>query len=347
MLNWRYPYHRKLEKMNKKISLLTLVLLSAALLYNSASASTDKIEEQKGNIQNVRGTSTVGDFNAIIGSTPIHYNATTGNLTIGDWTHSTQEFEGLALRNLLDSHFKPGSETRKELKHIQFLTQSNSRIKATGSFQGIFQGFSEVTAIDGLEKVDTSNITSMSNLFSGMSNLKSVDISAMDTSSVSGMAYMFQNTSQLETLDFSSFDTSNVKAIFGMFQGASSIKSLDLSSFNTSKITSFLDMFSGMTQLHSLNLSSFTSENISSPMRMLYKTKNLRVLTLSSKLKLSGSSLPDILPTPEFTGKWQNVGEGTIENPKGDLIFTSMELMQYYAGDKIQETFVWQKRDLK
>lgn len=101
-----------------------------------------------------------------------------------------------------------------------------------------------------------------------------------------------------------------------------------------------------MIQLHSLNLSSFTSENISSPMRMLYKTENLRVLTLSSKLKLSGSSLPDILPTPEFTGKWQNVGKGTIESPKGNLIFTSMELMKYSTGDKTQETFVWQKRDV-
>ena len=99
--------------MNKKISLLTLALLSAVLLYNSASASADKIEDQKINIQNVRATSTVGDFSAIVGSTPVHYNATTGNLTIGDGTGSTQEFGGLALRNLLNSHFKLGSETRK------------------------------------------------------------------------------------------------------------------------------------------------------------------------------------------------------------------------------------------
>lgn len=116
-------------------------------------------------------------------------------------------------RNLLDSHLKLGSETRKELNHIQFLTQSNARIKAKGSFQG----FSEITAIDGLEKVDTSNDTSMSNLFSGMSHLKTVDISAMYTSNVSGMTYMFQNTSQLETLDLSSFNTSKITSFWICF----------------------------------------------------------------------------------------------------------------------------------
>lgn len=70
----------------------------------------------------------------MVSSTPVNYNAITGSLTIGDGALITQGFEGLTLRNLLDSHFKPGSETRKELKHIQFLTQSNARIQATGSF---------------------------------------------------------------------------------------------------------------------------------------------------------------------------------------------------------------------
>ncbi|EAF4531706.1 LPXTG cell wall anchor domain-containing protein, partial [Listeria monocytogenes serotype 1/2a] len=44
----------------------------------------------------------------------------------------------------------------------------------------------------------------------------------------------------------------------------------------------------------------------------------------------------------DYTGKWQNVGSGTVDKPKGSFIGTAMELMSTYDGSTMADTYVWQ-----
>ena len=57
---------------------------------------------------------------------------------------------------------------------------------------------------------NTSNVTSMVNMFRGCSGLTSLGLSGWDTSKVTDMNNMFKSCSNLTSLDLSSFNTSNV-----------------------------------------------------------------------------------------------------------------------------------------
>ena len=81
-----------------------------------------------------------------------------------------------------------------------------------------FSGLKMLTTIEGLENLDTSKVSSMSDMFSGCSSLSTLDLSNFDTSEVGDMSSMFSGCSSLSTLDLSNFDTS--KAIkSNMFSG--------------------------------------------------------------------------------------------------------------------------------
>jgi len=80
---------------------------------------------------------------------------------------------------------------------------------------------------------------------------------------------------------------------------------------------------------------------------MFHGTSSLRMLILGEDFEFignewSGADLPTINPTDEFTGYWQNVGSGTIDNLQGEFIFTSAELMEQFDGSIMADIFVWQ-----
>ena len=71
----------------------------------------------------------------------------------------------------------------------------------------------------------------------------------LNTTQVTFMAAMFWNCFALKSLDFSSFDTSNVMFMTAMFYRCDALTSLDLTSFNISKVTDMDGMFAGCTAL--------------------------------------------------------------------------------------------------
>ena len=70
---------------------------------------------------------------------------------------------------------------------------------------------------------------------------------------------------------------------------------------------------------------------------------SLRELTLGRQFEFGNvAGLPAVRLTPVFTGRWQNVGSGTIENPQGSFVFTSAQLMSGFNGETMADTWVWQ-----
>lgn len=67
----------------------------------------------------------------------------------------------------------------------------------------------------------------------------------LNTSEVTSMAWMFETCMNLTSLDLINFNTSNVTDMSNMFAGAVGMTTLDLSSFNTAKVTSTQCMFAG------------------------------------------------------------------------------------------------------
>ena len=72
-------------------------------------------------------------------------------------------------------------------------------------------------SIEGLEHLNTSQVTDMGGMFFDCQSLTSLDLSSFDTSQVRNMSEMFRDCASLTTLDLSSFDTSQVTDMSIMF----------------------------------------------------------------------------------------------------------------------------------
>ena len=139
-----------------------------------------------------------------------------------------------------------------------------------------------LTEIRGLNLVDTSNVTSMYNMFYDCSKLTSLDVSNFDTSSVTGMRFAFRDCSKLTSLDVSNFDTSKVTDMSYMFYNCSSLTSLDVSNFDTSSVTNMGGVFQGCSKLTSLDVSNFDTSKVTDMNSMFRSCEGLTSLNLSN-----------------------------------------------------------------
>ena len=116
-----------------------------------------------------------------------------------------------------------------------------------------FFPFACLETIEGIQYLNTSNVTNMNRMFARCYSLTSLDLSNFDTSNVTSMNSMFEECYSLSSLDLSNFDTSNVTDMGSMFN-YSNLTSLDLSSFDTQKVEVMWDMFNYCIQLTSVYL---------------------------------------------------------------------------------------------
>ena len=191
----------------------------------------------------------------------------------------------------------------------QHLTQIiiDPGVIANQDSNGLFNQLVHLKTIQGLENLDTSQVTDMSQMFGacvgltnldvsnfntsqvtnmfGMfsycENLPSLDFSHWDTSQVTNMSAMFSNCYGLTSLDLSSFDTSQVTDMSEMFDFCESLKSLDVSHFNTSKVTDMACMFRGFINLTSLDVSHFDTSQVTNMSAMFASCEKLTSLDVS------------------------------------------------------------------
>ncbi|WP_301405448.1 BspA family leucine-rich repeat surface protein, partial [Enterococcus entomosocium] len=253
-----------------------------------------------------------------------------------------------ALTNLDISNFNTSNVTNMSsmfynLKKVASLDLSNLDTSNVTNMHSMFT-YLGVTSLD-LSTFNTSNVTDMGNMFACLT-VENLDVSHLDTSKVRNMSGMFLGI-ETSSLDLSTFNTSNVTNMSSMFQYGSSfntkgLKEINLSSFDTSKVTNMSYMFLNAGGLTGLDLSSFNTSNVANMRGMFdFTTRDFKKLKLGSNFKfLSDAALNDISFSP--TVKWQNVGTGTNEQPNGNFIMSSSELMSDYDGSTMADTYVWQ-----
>ena len=95
--------------------------------------------------------------------------------------------------------------------------------------------------------------TSTNGWFYGMYNLESIEgMEYLNTSEVTDMAWMFGLCNKLTSIDLSHFNTAKVTNMYAMFADCWELTSLDLSSFNTAKVTDMARMFYGRNKLQTI-----------------------------------------------------------------------------------------------
>ena len=160
-----------------------------------------------------------------------------------------------------------------------------------------FSGCTNLTSIEGIENLNTSNVKYMNEMFGQCSNLETLDLSHFNTEKVGNMSNMFNGCTKLHDLNISSFNTENVTNMYGMFYGCSSLDSLDLSHFNTRYVRNdqMNYMFNGCSSLSYLNVSNFTTDKPGMQLDGLFQgCSSLQTLDLSSFDTGGASSVTDM-----------------------------------------------------
>lgn len=200
------------------------------------------------------------------------------------------------------------------------------------SMNNMFFACDDLTSLD-VSNFNTSAVTSMGGMFNGCTNLTSLDVSNFDTSNVTSMSNMFRSCSGLTSLDVSNFDTSSCTYMGNMFYGCGGLKSLDVSNFDTSKVTNMWNMFWHCSGLTSLDLSSFDTSNVTD---MSYIFDGCDNLTYFKHPKKGSCAIPENVVTLDLSAldssylssvSFRNLEklENIIWGDKSNATFTSLE----------------------
>ncbi|OEG10298.1 BspA family leucine-rich repeat surface protein [Enterococcus ureasiticus] len=191
----------------------------------------------------------VDEFMTYDGSIPGTYEI--GDSTI-PWTWDTETktltFKGGTFANGAHLFNLENGLNGEKIEKIVF----TEKIKLSPNASALFSSLRNLKTIENANKLDTSEVTDMSKLFSFNDSLEEVDLNGWDTSKVTTMASMFYLTYSLKSVRINQWNTSNVTKMNAMFLGhKSSLRALDLSNWDTSKVEY-------MTQMFPSNLSSLT-----------------------------------------------------------------------------------------
>ena len=107
-----------------------------------------------------------------------------------------------------------------------------------------------LTEIEGIENLNTQNVTDMSWMFNCCYALTSLDVSNFNTQNVEDMIDMFLGCEGLSLLDLSNFNTERVENMSSMFSGCSTLQTIFASDkFVTDQVFGGDDMFIGCENL--------------------------------------------------------------------------------------------------
>ncbi|EOS7799753.1 BspA family leucine-rich repeat surface protein [Enterococcus hirae] len=277
------------------------------------------------------------------GTSPYTFDENTGVLTIGagelsgykESPWNSKKVDAKSIKKIVLSGKVVAPEDSRRLFSYSYLTnvteiEGLSQLDTSNvtNMEYMFHGMRSVTSLD-VSGFDTSNVTNMDAMFYSMSNVTSLDVSGFDTSKVTEMAFMFDSMSRLTSLDLNSFDTSKVTVMDSMFFGMQSLTSLDISGFDTSNVAYMGDMFRRMSSLTSLDLSNFDTSKVTD-MGGMFADTPLKKLILGDTFKFveSGSE------NAKLTSAWKRAdGIGKV--------YTAADFMKNYGtGDLTAGTYV-------
>ena len=201
------------------------------------------------------------------------------------------------------------------IQNIEYLNTSN-----VTDMSNMFAYCSGLKNID-VSNFNTANVTDLGCMFNGCSSLTSLDVSNFNTDNVTNMGYMFQCCSSLTSLDVSNFNTANVTDLGCMFNGCSSLIILDVSNFNTDNVTNMYEMFSDCSSLKSLDVRNFNTTNVTNMYEMFSGCSNLATIICDDDWNPGGTNLFDGCTSLKGAISYKD-GNGYMANPV-DGYFTS------------------------
>ncbi len=172
-----------------------------------------------------------------------------------------------------------GHYHRNDISKVVFdKSFANARPSTTSWWFYIFN----LTTIENIEYLNTSEVTNMKGMFYACRNLTTLDVSNFNTRNATNMAYMFYECNNLTSLDLSNFKTENVTDMSQMFGACTNLTTLNVSNFNTAKVTDMACMFYRCNNLKFIDVGNFNTTNVTDMHMMFYHCKKLTSLDASN-----------------------------------------------------------------
>ena len=182
----------------------------------------------------------------------------------------------------IDPVIAPGWAVNKETITTVEFHELFANYHGLTSTMGMFAGLKNLTQINHLERLNTENVTDMSEMFRLCQKLTSLNVSNFDTGKVTNMSEMFGYCFALTSLFVANFNTENVTNMEGMFAGCRTLQTLDFSFINTSKVTNMKQMFMGCSSLTSITNMNFNTAAVENMDAMFASCSSLTSLSLPS-----------------------------------------------------------------
>ena len=164
----------------------------------------------------------------------------------------TFRYKGVKPAEAYDLNVKsndPGWQAQKrKIKKVVF-DASFANARPTSCYKW-FNGCANLTDIEGIENLNTQNVTDMSWMFNCCYALTSLDVSNFNTEKVTNMSNMFGSCEKLSSLDLSNFNTKRVENMSFMFSVCSTLQTIFASDkFVTNRVFDGNGMFQGCENL--------------------------------------------------------------------------------------------------
>ena len=165
-------------------------------------------------------------------------------MDVGPFSESIENFD----YNTMNYYTEIWGTDSRNIERVVFEPSFANCLTITSTAEW-FCGFSNLTTIEGIENLNTSNVTTMEGMFSDCQKISSFNLNSFNTSNVTDMRFMFDRCYALTSLNISSFNTMNVTEMDGMFERCTNLPTIDLSNFNTTNVTRMGFMFNECSSL--------------------------------------------------------------------------------------------------
>lgn len=223
-------------------------------------------------------------------------------------------------------------------------------VQANNNIDSLFAQFHNLTEIDNLPLLDTSNTTVFSGLFQAAHKLEKIDLSNFNTSRAQSIRGMFWGDNTLTSIDVSGFDVSNVTDFSQTFSTCTNLKDVNISNWNMARATNFNAMFDSDKSLESVELpDSVTSTKVSSNAKMNFDSmfnyctalKSLDLSNLNMNFpNVTANNLLNFVADPDYATTKRNLTELTLSS-NNNLVSSNLTTSSRDSDDGTQYASGW------
>ena len=163
-----------------------------------------------------------------------------------------------------------------EIKFNDFINNYNKIY----NIEGMFSGCTNLTSVN-IHSLNFSEIKFMGYLFNECLNLNYIHFSKFNIQNALDMSHMFSSCYSLTSIDFPKVNSNNRKDMSYMFYNCINLKFFDISKFNTT-IVNMNNMFNGCKSLISINNTKLNNFDIEDMSYMFYNCSSLKYIDISN-----------------------------------------------------------------